>query len=356
MPILFQKNKGDGLFTPNRFAYQAAPNVMPMGGAESAPKAEPGKLAQAGNWLLDKYKWLGTPKSILGLPKLPLVIPVHGSIAAVKGIKALNKGATNIALNATHPVINLGKTVGGGATTLGGALATDAWNLTAAPAGEALKSAFIDVPKRAIVNNTRIGLAALFGIFDLAAGTLNAGWQTLTYPVRVPYGLLTGAKRAIWDMPKTLIFDKDPIAAIKKPLEPIISSLASAPLAIAKVPYNIAMDAGIYTAAIASNNARLALTPLESIVNGYCHMSKAFNPKEENTIQTIYGAMAAGSRRAEIANIINPWKEDTFKITNKLDGKGVIGQIRSFVGQRLSEAKNIVQSTAAEAQQYAAAA
>ena len=153
------------------------------------------------------------------------------------------------------------------------------WQLTGAPIYEAGRANFYEFPKRAFVDQFR---SFFKGLFNTTGAFLGRSKEAIIKTAIYPFSIINGTRKAItnvlWDAPKNLFtgnFKEAGKSAFVDPTVNMVKGIGGAPLAIAQVPYQTTMEAGVMATETAVNAGRAMAAPFEGIVNGYGAMSKA---------------------------------------------------------------------------------
>lgn len=153
------------------------------------------------------------------------------------------------------------------------------WQLTGAPAIEIARANFYEFPKRAFVDQFRTFFK---GFFNTTGAFLSRSKDAIIKTAIYPFSIINSTRKAVtnvlWDAPKAIFkgdFKKAAKSAFIDPEVNMAKGIGGAPLAIAKVPYHTAMEAGVLATGTAVNAGRAMMAPAEGIINAYGAMSKS---------------------------------------------------------------------------------
>ena len=262
------------LLTEKRLTYKLGGKLGSLGskiGLGKKAEAATAAVTEAPkNWRVGR--WLISPKSIKGVIPRLLVAPFYaGFVLPWEGVKAGTKGTANYVKTSSY-YEPAKKTLRQTAR-----LPAGAYHITGGPIMEAGKSMVVRLPMYALHDNVMTGLRAIWNIPATAIGkTARFGWEAIKAPVNIPWQGLKGLKRALWNAPKAMIARDH-----RQALHHVISPATLPGKAIAQ-PFEAGGRAvgattgeiGLTALSYGANFTRAALTPVESVTNGFRRQRK----------------------------------------------------------------------------------
>ncbi|MBN2096126.1 hypothetical protein JW752_01870 [Candidatus Peregrinibacteria bacterium] len=262
------------LLTEKRLTYKLSEKLGGLAGKIGLGKKTEAVAAEAAeapkNWRVGR--WLISPKSVKGVIPRLLVAPFYaGLVLPWEGLKAGTRGVKNYVKTSSY--YEPGKTM----LKQTARLPVGAYHLTGGPVIESGKSMFVRLPMYALHDNIMTGFRTMWNI--PATGISKAarfGWECIKFPVNVPWQGLKGLKRALWDAPKALMA-RDSRQALHHVISP-----ATLPGKAFTQPFEAfgrgvgatIGEIGLAGFSYGANITRTALTPVESVTNGFRRQHK----------------------------------------------------------------------------------
>lgn len=263
---LHQRHPNESPFREKRLAHLSLPSLS--GTVKTVGKEGAGVAKKT-------YNWLVTPKSWKGwIGKFPFYATHYAFALPYRGAKFAGRKGVDYAKKAGAPYADYGWKL----AKVGVALPKSAYHLSGGPFVEAFKSFFPLLAKRALLDNTRTGVA---GMFNIPYAGLSQSWEALKntalYPLHIVNGIRESVRNAVSG---TRMLVNDTRSGIKTLLGTVpakaLGGVLKTPWSYAKIPLRMAGEAGLTAASYGVNLGRVAATPVESVVNGYRSMKRGF--------------------------------------------------------------------------------